>query len=44
MIDIVPTVLKLLELEEKAEMNGIGQILLRGKSLAYTFNNEKAKT
>ena len=43
-IDMVPTILELLDIEPPLEIKGITQSALEGKSFAHTLNNAKAKT
>ena len=42
-IDVAPTVLQAIGLPEPTSVNGVKQIPMEGTSLAYTFENAKAK-
>jgi arylsulfatase len=42
-IDVAPTVLQAIGLPEPTSVNGVKQIPMEGTSLAYTFDNAKAK-
>jgi arylsulfatase len=42
--DIAPTIYDVIGIEAPAEVNGVAQIPLEGKSLAYTFDDAKAPT
>jgi arylsulfatase A-like enzyme len=42
-IDVAPTVLQAIGLPEPKSVNGVKQIPMEGTSLAYTFENAKAK-
>jgi len=42
-IDVAPTILQAIGLPEPASVNGVKQIPMEGTSLAYTFDNAKAK-
>jgi arylsulfatase len=42
-IDVAPTVLQAIGLPEPKSVNGVKQIPMEGTSLAYTFDNAKAK-
>ena len=42
-IDVAPTILQAIGLPEPSSVNGVKQIPMEGTSLAYTFDNAKAK-